>query len=37
MRVEISCIVLFWIQCKELQEQLELRIPDKFLQANGWK
>ena len=25
------------IFCKELQEQLELRIPDKFLEANGWK
>lgn len=22
---------------KELQEQLELRIPDKFLKYNGWK
>ena len=22
---------------KELQEQLELRIPDKYLEANGWK
>ena len=27
----------FDILCKELQEQLELRIPDKFLEANGWK
>ena len=27
----------FDIFCKELQEQLELRIPDKFLEANGWK
>ncbi|MBF2519423.1 hypothetical protein IA940_05755 [Listeria marthii] len=25
------------IFCKELQEQLELRIPDKFLVYNGWK
>lgn len=25
------------IFCKELQEQLELRIPDKFLDHNGWK
>lgn len=25
------------IFCKELQEQLELRIPDKFLEHNGWK
>ncbi|BAC15324.1 hypothetical protein [Oceanobacillus iheyensis HTE831] len=23
--------------CKELQEQVELRIPDKFLEYNGWK
>jgi len=22
---------------KELQEQIELRIPDKFLEYNGWK
>lgn len=22
---------------KELQQQLELRIPDKFLEYNGWK
>ncbi len=27
----------FNVFCKELQEQLELRIPDKFLKANGWK
>jgi hypothetical protein len=27
----------FDIFCKELQEQLELRIPNKFLEANGWK
>ena len=27
----------FDIFCKELQEQLELRIPDKFLETNGWK
>ena len=27
----------FDVFCKELQEQLELRIPDKFLEANGWK
>ncbi|CBW86066.1 Hypothetical CDS [Listeria ivanovii subsp. ivanovii PAM 55] len=25
------------IFCKELQMQLELRIPDKFLEYNGWK
>ena len=23
--------------CKELEEQLELRIPDKFLEYHGWK
>ncbi|WP_261983723.1 hypothetical protein [Listeria booriae] len=23
--------------CKELQKQLELRIPDKFLEYKGWK
>lgn len=27
----------FDIFCKELQEDLELRIPDKFLKAHGWK
>ena len=27
----------FDVFCKELQEQIELRIPDKFLEANGWK
>ena len=27
----------FDIFCKELHEELELRIPDKFLKANGWK
>ncbi|MFL0251967.1 hypothetical protein ACJDT4_16225 [Clostridium neuense] len=27
----------FDIFCKELQQQLELRIPDKFLEAYGWK
>ncbi len=27
----------FDVFCKELKEQLELRIPDKFLEANGWK
>ena len=27
----------FDVFCKKLQEQLELRIPDKFLEANGWK
>ena len=26
----------FDIFCKELQEELELRIPDKFLKARGW-
>ncbi|WP_430535973.1 hypothetical protein [Listeria rocourtiae] len=25
------------IFCEELQKQLELRIPDKFLEYNGWK
>lgn len=27
----------FDVFCKELKKQLELRIPDKFLEANGWK
>jgi len=27
----------FAVFCKELREQLELRIPNKFLEANGWK
>lgn len=27
----------FDVFSKELQEQLELRIPNKFLEANGWK
>ncbi|SMC21987.1 hypothetical protein SAMN02745134_01505 [Clostridium acidisoli DSM 12555] len=27
----------FDVFCKELQQQLELRIPDKFLEANSWK
>lgn len=26
----------FQVFCEELQKQLELRIPDKFLKANGW-
>jgi len=25
------------IFCKELEQQLELRIPDKFLEYHGWK
>lgn len=25
------------IFCSELKEELELRIPDKFLEARGWK
>ncbi|RIW30396.1 hypothetical protein D3H55_16805 [Bacillus salacetis] len=25
------------IFCRELKEQIELRIPDKFLEYNGWK
>ncbi|MGD7043212.1 hypothetical protein [Jeotgalibacillus proteolyticus] len=25
------------IFCEELKEQIELRIPDKFLEHNGWK
>ena len=25
------------IFCRELEQQIELRIPDKFLIANGWK
>lgn len=27
----------FEIFCEELQKQIELRIPDKYLEANGWK
>lgn len=27
----------FTIFCRELQDQLELRIPDKFLAERGWK
>lgn len=27
----------FEIFCKEFQQQIELRIPDKFLDYNGWK